>query len=175
MGNYTILQMFENPRRGRQARNFTTNVPKLHSRTSNRLLNRYFPKIDSGCPCLYNTRLSSRLSRNLEQIMEFLTLGYGVLKSGMIRSDDIKLLSLTPFKKKLIKSQFLLTNINCTFINTTFFLAFLRLIWHTQLSFAAFLFIFFFTTFSPFFVCVFCAALCGVWYLTLNTVNAIIY
>ena len=29
MGNYTIFQMFENPRRGRQARNFTTNVPKI--------------------------------------------------------------------------------------------------------------------------------------------------
>ena len=28
MGNYTIFQMFENPRRGRQARNFT-NVPKI--------------------------------------------------------------------------------------------------------------------------------------------------
>ena len=29
MGNYTIFKMFENPRRGRQARNFTTNVPKI--------------------------------------------------------------------------------------------------------------------------------------------------
>ena len=29
MGNYTILQMFENPRRGRKARNFTTNAPKV--------------------------------------------------------------------------------------------------------------------------------------------------
>ena len=29
MGNYTIFQMFENPRRGRQARNFTTNAPKI--------------------------------------------------------------------------------------------------------------------------------------------------
>ena len=29
MGNYTIFQMFENPGRGRQARNFTTNVPKI--------------------------------------------------------------------------------------------------------------------------------------------------
>ena len=29
MGNYTILYMFENPRRGRRARNFTTNVPKI--------------------------------------------------------------------------------------------------------------------------------------------------
>ena len=29
MGNYTIFKMFENPRRGRQTRNFTTNVPKI--------------------------------------------------------------------------------------------------------------------------------------------------
>ena len=29
MGNYTILQMLENPRRDRQARNFTTNAPKI--------------------------------------------------------------------------------------------------------------------------------------------------
>ena len=28
MGNYTILGLFENPRRGRQVRNLTTNVPK---------------------------------------------------------------------------------------------------------------------------------------------------
>ena len=35
--------MFENPRRGRQARNFTTNVPKILD--LNRLPNKYFPKI----------------------------------------------------------------------------------------------------------------------------------
>ena len=29
MANYTILYMFENRKRGRQARNFTTNVPKI--------------------------------------------------------------------------------------------------------------------------------------------------
>ena len=29
MVNYTIVWMFENRRRGRQARNFTTNVPKV--------------------------------------------------------------------------------------------------------------------------------------------------
>ena len=35
MGNYTILGGFENPRRGRQARNLTTNVPKiLHLKSS---------------------------------------------------------------------------------------------------------------------------------------------
>ena len=29
MGNYTIFEGFENPRRVRQARNLTTNVPKI--------------------------------------------------------------------------------------------------------------------------------------------------
>ena len=29
MGNYTIFLMFENPRRGRQARNFSENDPKI--------------------------------------------------------------------------------------------------------------------------------------------------
>ena len=29
MGKYTIFYLFENPRRGMQARNFTTNVPKI--------------------------------------------------------------------------------------------------------------------------------------------------
>ena len=29
MDNHTIFQMFENPRRGRQARNFTRNVPNI--------------------------------------------------------------------------------------------------------------------------------------------------
>ena len=29
MGNYTIFLMFENPRTGRQARNFTIDVPKI--------------------------------------------------------------------------------------------------------------------------------------------------
>ena len=29
MGNYSTFKMFQNPRRGRQARNFTTNVPKI--------------------------------------------------------------------------------------------------------------------------------------------------
>ena len=29
MGNYTTFKMFENPRKGRQARNFTRNFPKI--------------------------------------------------------------------------------------------------------------------------------------------------
>ena len=34
MGNYTIFLMFENPRRDRQARNFTENDPKILDLTS---------------------------------------------------------------------------------------------------------------------------------------------
>ena len=41
--------MFENPKRGRQARNFTTNVPKILDLKSSSE-NRYFWKIDIGCP-----------------------------------------------------------------------------------------------------------------------------
>ena len=43
--------MFENPRRGRQARNFITNVPKILDLKSSSA-NRYFWKIDIGCPWL---------------------------------------------------------------------------------------------------------------------------
>ena len=52
MGNYANCLVFENPRRGGQARNFTTNVPKiLDLKSSSEQPNRYFPKIDLGCPC----------------------------------------------------------------------------------------------------------------------------
>ena len=40
--------MFENPRRGRQAKNFTTNVPKIVDLKSSS--EQIFPKIDVGCP-----------------------------------------------------------------------------------------------------------------------------
>ena len=49
MGNYTIFGGFENPRRGRQARNVTTNVLKiLDLKLSSEQI---FPKIVVGCPC----------------------------------------------------------------------------------------------------------------------------
>ena len=40
--------MFENPGRGRQARNFKTNVPKILDLKSSS--EQIFPKIDVGCP-----------------------------------------------------------------------------------------------------------------------------
>ena len=36
MGNYTIFEMFENPWKGWQARNYTTNVPKILNLKSSR-------------------------------------------------------------------------------------------------------------------------------------------
>ena len=49
MGKYTIFYMFENPRRGRQARNFTTNVPKIIDlKSSSEQI--FFRKLSSGAP-----------------------------------------------------------------------------------------------------------------------------
>ena len=44
--------MFENPRRGRQERNFTTNVPKIRDLKSSSEQKKKKLKIDVGCPCL---------------------------------------------------------------------------------------------------------------------------
>ena len=49
MGNYTIFEMFENARRGRQARNFTTNVPK-NSRSQIVFRADIFRKLTLGAP-----------------------------------------------------------------------------------------------------------------------------
>ena len=52
MGNYTIFWMFENPRRGRQARNFTTNVSKiLDLKSSSEQI--FFRKLSLGAPVNY--------------------------------------------------------------------------------------------------------------------------
>ena len=56
MGKYTIFQMFENPRKGRQARNFTTNVPKILDLKSSS--EQIFSEIVVGCPCLNALYLS---------------------------------------------------------------------------------------------------------------------
>ena len=49
MGNYTIFWMFENPRRDRQAINFTTNAPKiLDLKSSSERM--FFRKLSLGAP-----------------------------------------------------------------------------------------------------------------------------
>ena len=52
MGDYTIFHAFENPRRGRQARNFTTNVPKiLDLKSSSEQI--FFRKLSLGAPDVF--------------------------------------------------------------------------------------------------------------------------
>ena len=49
MGNYTTFLMFENPRRGREARNFTENDPKiLDLKSSSEQI--IFRKLSLGAP-----------------------------------------------------------------------------------------------------------------------------
>ena len=63
MGNYTIFQMFENPRRGRQTRNFTTNVPKiLDLKSCSEQI--FFRKLSLGAP------------RDFEIVCEFVLAGF---------------------------------------------------------------------------------------------------
>ena len=51
MGKYTIFYLFENPRRGMQARNFTINVPKvLDLKSSSEQI--FFRKLSLGAPAL---------------------------------------------------------------------------------------------------------------------------
>ena len=51
MGNYSIFEMFENPRRGRQARNLTTNVPKILDLKSS-FRTEIFQKLSLGAPAI---------------------------------------------------------------------------------------------------------------------------
>ena len=50
MGNYNIFERLENPRRGRQARNFTTNVPKILDLKSSS--EQIFSKKSLGAPAI---------------------------------------------------------------------------------------------------------------------------
>ena len=88
MGNYTIFQMFENPRRGRQTRHFTTNVPKILDRKSSSE-QIFFRKLTLGVPEFF-TRLydSKKLNLNSFKVkVELKTLG--ILTSD--RSQFVKL------------------------------------------------------------------------------------
>ena len=50
MGNYTIFGVFENPRRGWQARNLKTNVTKILVRSQIVFLTDIFQKLSLGAP-----------------------------------------------------------------------------------------------------------------------------
>ena len=86
MGHFTILQMFENPRRGRQARNFTTNAPKiLDLKSSSEQI--FSGKIPVGCPCLLENfglvsdiRTLYALSISSESVFDNIGTGFFSLK-----------------------------------------------------------------------------------------------
>ena len=60
MGKYTIFYLFENPRRGMQARIFTTNVPKiLDLKLSSEQI--FFRKLSLGAPDLLQVKIKLRL------------------------------------------------------------------------------------------------------------------
>ena len=69
MGNYTIFQMFENPRRGRQARSFTTNVSKiLDLKSSSEHI--FFRKLSLGAPANSTFLSSSMIIGRVRKISE---------------------------------------------------------------------------------------------------------
>ena len=62
MGKYTIFYLFENPRRGMEARNFTTNVPKiLDLKSSSEQI--FFRKLSLGAPDFLVQLISKALER----------------------------------------------------------------------------------------------------------------
>jgi len=81
--------MFENPMRGRQARNFTaTNVPKILNLKSSS--EQIFPKIDVGCPCLNAIAdLISSIVRLLNETSSVVS-SREILKCGYIKENDEK-------------------------------------------------------------------------------------
>ena len=68
MGNYTIFLKFENPRRGRQARNLSENDPKiLDLKSSSEQI--IFRKLSLGAPVYYSCIYLSKFKfKRLESV-----------------------------------------------------------------------------------------------------------
>ena len=69
MGNYTILSMFENPRTGRQARNFTKNAPKILDlkSSSEQIFSR---KLSLGAPVFFYKKVYGRFASGQNNVAE---------------------------------------------------------------------------------------------------------
>ena len=101
MGNYTILQMFEDPRKGRQARNFTKNVPKILDFKSPSRRTDILQKLTLGAPDLlrreYNTQARRFFWRN------FIDLSCQLLRSlSFFRTTLVKSLQPTRLPRVLL-------------------------------------------------------------------------
>ena len=71
MGKYNIFYLFENPRRGMQARNFTTNVPKILDLKSSS--EQIFPrKLSLGAPAyLLSSEVNFHFYIHVGRLSEF--------------------------------------------------------------------------------------------------------
>ena len=72
MGNYTIFLMFENPTREAGKQEILQQMFRKFY-ISNRLPNRYFPKIDVGCPWNKSVYPGSNLKKGLSLYKEKVT------------------------------------------------------------------------------------------------------
>ena len=77
MGNYSIFELFENPRRGRQARNLTTNVPKILDLKSSS--EQIFSKNRRWVPLFIAVRFFSQIRRVLSHSGHFRSHFYRML------------------------------------------------------------------------------------------------
>ena len=77
MGNYTIFLKFENPRRGRQARNFSENDPKiLDLKSSSEQI--IFRKLSLGAPGLCKMISSSCQEKSAEACRVKIRIGFNL-------------------------------------------------------------------------------------------------
>ena len=73
MGNYIIFGGFEDPGRGGQGRNLTTNVPKILDLKSSSSEQIFSKKIVVGCPCILRSLVQNLSSSKFD---EFLSLSF---------------------------------------------------------------------------------------------------
>ena len=98
MGNYTIFEGLENPRRGRQVRNFTTNIPKILDLKSSS--EQIFSKNRRWVPLKPTPR--SETARLISNV--FRALG---IVSGFLRPNIITMFNTMAVKPaKALKTQF---------------------------------------------------------------------
>ena len=98
MGKYNIFYLFENPRRGMQARNFTTNVPKILDLKSSS--EQIFPrKLSLGAPELWG------IAENLLQqaVTHSFQPSTGSHRDGKVISDKQLIRKLTKIRYQKIK------------------------------------------------------------------------
>ena len=144
MDNYTIFYIFENPGRGRQSRNFTTNVSKiLDLKLSSEQIS---PEIDVGCPWRHSEHKASHFyfvkkwnSGRMYRVFSYILSRLANSKSNEVPQSHVCLWSskdLTGRPVSIVLSNFWATfcvwahrNISLRFWQPWVTLAFLSIFW----------------------------------------------